>query len=192
VAPPAVPQAVKVGVLLPSRPAHLGEWLADGASFEVAGADALWVADVGSDLDPLALMAALAAVTVRSILVTALDGEPSPGLARTLATIGRLSHGRLRILAGPGPGAGAGAGPAVFRRVPGDPKAFEHLGAADEPERWVSVPAPDGRASWRAMLADAADHRAHGIVVPAGSGLLDMLRNPDDPDHRRDLQLAQG
>ncbi len=197
---PAALKSIKVGVLLAPQPDDLAEWLADGASFEVAGVDALWVtvAD-GSDLDPLVVTAALAAVTVRSLLVTALPAwiAPSEGLTRTLATIGRLSRGRLRILADSVPEglAGTGPGPGLVRRVPGEPgepTAFEHLGAPDGPERWISVPSPDGRAGWRAAHLDAAGRGFHGLLVPAGPRLLDILRNPEDPDYRRDLQLAQG
>jgi hypothetical protein len=41
-------------------------------------------------------------------------------------------------------------------------------------------------------LADAVANGAGGLLVPAGPRLLDILRNPNDPDDRRDLQLAQG
>jgi len=215
-------RAVKIGVLLPRQTDDLGEWLADASAFEAAGADALWV-DFASEpeLDPLALTAALAAVTVRPLLVTTLptsDG-PSEALARMLATIGRLSHGRLRIVTDAIPvGALAEtpvgglaetpvgglaetrggrlaeivAGLGTFRRIPGDPEAFEHMREPDEVERWVSASSPDGRATWRATLRDAAESGAQGLVVPIGPRLLDILRNPDDPGHRRDLQLAQG
>lgn len=191
-------QAVKVGVLLTRPTDNLGEWLADGAAFEAAGADALWVDFAPeSELDPPALTAALAAVTFRSLLVTtvpAYDGPPQ-ALARMLATIARLSYGRLRILADAIPLAGLaeiGPGLGVFRRIPGDPEAFEHMSEADEAERWVSVPSPDSRATWRATLLDAAERGSRGLLVPADPRLLDLLRNPEDPGHRLDLQLAQG
>lgn len=195
---PAGPRTVKVAVLLAPDPQDLGEWLADGASFEAAGADAVWVGvEPDPVLDPLALTAALAAVTFRSMVVTplpAFDGPPS-AMARTLTTIGRLSRGRLRILTDAGTGAAAAAlGPdlGVFRRVPDDAGAFEHPHGSDGVERWVVAAAPDGRAAWRAALLDAAERGVAGLVVPAGPRLLDILRNPDDPDLRRDLQLAQG
>lgn len=191
-------QAVKVGVRLARQPDDLGEWLADGAAFEAAGADALWV-DVAPEpeLDPLALTAALAASTVRSLLVTSLPAPDLPplALARMLSTIGRLSHGRLRILADavpPREPADVGPGLGVFRRVPGDLECFEHTREPDEAERWVSAPSPDGRAAWRATLVDAAERGYRGLVVPADPRLLDILRNPDDQGHRHDLQLAQG
>jgi len=214
VAHPEGSQRVKVGVLLARQPNDLGEWLADGAAFEAAGADALWVdLDPEPELDPLALTAALAAVTYRSLLVTTLpapDG-PSGALARMLATIRRLSHGRLRILADTIPSGGlAEIGVGIFRRIPGEPSAFEHArepgafeharepGAFEharepgETERWVTTASPDSRAAWRAALRDAAEHGSRGLLVPANPRLLDLLRNPDDHDDRRDLQLAQG
>jgi hypothetical protein len=185
---------MKVGVLLARQPDDLGEWLAVGAAFDAAGADALWV-DVApeSGLDPLVLTVALVAVTHRSLVVTTLPPEGAP--TRALATIARLSHGRLRIaadgaqLSGPddaGPGAG------VFRRLPGDPEVFEHTHGQDEPERWVSTSAPENRAAWRAAVQDATEHGTRGLLVPADPRLLDLLRNPDDPGERHDLQLAHG
>jgi hypothetical protein len=196
VAHPAGPRTVKVGVVLARQPDELGEWLADGAAFEAAGADALCIGLAREpELDPLALTAALAAVTFRSLLVTALPAPGGPAIARTLGTVERLSHGRLRILADAVPSgelAGVAARVGVFRRVFADPEVFEHIHEPDEPQRWVSAPAPDGRAAWRETLRGAAERGPGGLLVPAGPQLLDILRNPDDPGGRRDLQLAQG
>jgi hypothetical protein len=190
-------RAVKVGVRLAQRPDDLGEWLIDGVAFEAAGADALWV-DLASEpeLDPLAATAALAALTFRSLLVTTLPAHSVPPLvlARTLATIERLSRGRLRILSAvPHQDlADVAPGLAVFMRVPGEVESFEHTAGPDEAERWISAPPPDGRAAWRATLRDTAERGFRGLVVPAGPRLLDVLRNPDDDGYRHDLQLAQG
>jgi hypothetical protein len=194
-----------VGVLLARHPGDVGEWLASGAAFDAAGADALWV-DIAPEpeLDPLALTAALAAVTFRSLLVTTLTAEdgptpasdwPSEELSRTLATVGRLSRGRLRIL---GDATllrdleDVGRGLGVFCRTPGDPAAFDHTCGPGAAERWVSIPMPDGRASWRATLVGAAEGGTRGLLIPADPRLLDLLRNPGDPGHRHDLQLAVG
>jgi hypothetical protein len=190
---------VKVGVQLAPPPEELGEWLADASAFDAAGAAALWLDPApGPDVDPLALLAALAAITSRSLLVAALP-EPGGGreaLARTLATIGRLSHGRLALVADPAEVeglAGAEAGLAVFRPLPEAPGDLERLPSGDEQaERWVRAPAPEGRQAWRAALAAAAEQGARGLLVPAGPRLLDILRNPNDPGGRADLQLAQG
>ena len=196
--PPPTAGTVKVGVLLARRPEELGEWLADAAAFEAAGADALWVDPAPeSKLDPLALVAALAGLTSRALLVATPPAaeEPSEALGLTLATIGRLSHGRLGLAAEPGrleELTGLAPGAAAFRRLPGEPAAFERLDEAEAAERWVRTPPPDGRAAWRTALADAVTSGAGGLLVPAGPRLLDILRNPKDPDDRRDLQLAQG
>jgi Luciferase-like monooxygenase len=190
--------AVKVGVLLARQPEELGEWLADAGAWEAAGADALWVDPAPeAQLDPLALLAAVAALTSRALLVGAVgtSGSPSEAFARALATIGRLSRGRLAVVANPeqseeltalAPGLGA------FQRLPGDPGAFVRLSEAGVAERWVQIPSPQSRAAWRAALAEAAEGGAGGLLVPAGPRLLDILRNPEDPGERRDLQLAQG
>jgi hypothetical protein len=198
VSSPPDPGTVKVGVLLAPRPDELGEWLADAAAFEAAGAHALWVDPAPeAELDPLALLAALAALTSRALLVATppASEHPSEALGLTLATIGRLSHGRLALAAEPGrleELTGLAPGSAAFRRLPGEPAAFERLDAAEAAERWVRTPPPEGRSAWRTALADAVANGAGGLLVPAGPRLLDILRNPNDPDDRRDLQLAQG
>jgi alkanesulfonate monooxygenase SsuD/methylene tetrahydromethanopterin reductase-like flavin-dependent oxidoreductase (luciferase family) len=155
-----------VGVLLDREPDTIGEWLADASAFDASGADALWV-DCGPrpDWDVLALAAALAVVTHRARLMVTLHDIPQ-GIGRTVDTIGRLSRGRLLLM---GDASDAGAG-----------------------ELWESVPVPQGRESWRAICADAAERGVSGLVVPADPRLLDILRNPDDPGERHDLQLAQG
>ncbi len=192
-------RAVKVGVLLPQPPEDLGEWLADAAAFDAAGADALWL-DPRPDarLDPLAVTAALATLTFRSLLVTALPeyaGSPQ-ARARTLATIVRLTRGRFALCGERAQLAevtGADSGPSgleVFYRLDGS--VFVRTRAGGELERWARTASPDGRAAWRATIADAAGRGVGGLLVPAEPRLLDILRNPDDSGDRRDLQLAQG
>jgi hypothetical protein len=192
-------EAVKVGVLLPT-PSDLGGWLADAAAFDSAGADALWI-DVPphGPLDPLALAAALSALTFRALLVTplpALGGEARVP-ARTLTTIARLSRGRLAV---------CGDARQVTDLVSaGGPEArtwqaFQPLGADlfartapdGRPERWARIAAPQSRAAWRAAIADASTRGLGGVLVPAEDRLIDLLRNPEDAIDRRDLHLAQG
>jgi Luciferase-like monooxygenase len=234
---PAMNARVEVGVLLDPRPEELGEWLADARAFEAAGAAALWVdPDPGPGLDPLTLLAALAALTSEALLVAlhpAAGDRPAAALARTLATVARLSHGRLALAADTdrlGELTALLPGCDAFGRLPGTPPVFERRraeggagraqaaaferhrgeggaaasraqaaasghegGEGDDPaERWIQAPAPESRAAWREALADAGAAGAAGLLVPAGPRLLDMLRHPDDPEGRQDLQLAQG
>ena len=82
VTPPPDPRTIKVGVLLARRPDELGEWLADAAAYEAAGAYALWVdPEPESKLDPLALLAALAALTSRALLVATPPASDHPSEA---------------------------------------------------------------------------------------------------------------
>jgi hypothetical protein len=178
---------VKVGVLLGQAPEDLGRWLAEAAAFDAAGADALWV-DVAGDerLDPLAMTAALAAVTARSLLVTA---PPATADSRTLDTIGRLSRGRFALCGDRTRLAGV---PGVAAFHPLDDGAFVHETPGGEPERWVRTAWAGGRAAWRAAVTEAVESGAGGLLVAAQPPLLDILRNPGDAGDRRDLQLAQG
>ncbi len=191
---PEASHRVKVGVLLAREAGDLGEWLRDAAAFDAAGADALWLdVDAKPDLDPLAVAAALAVVTFRSQLFVSLpdDDMASPTLPRLLATIDRLSRSRVRVVADAGALPEVVPGIGVLRRIPGDPDALEdaHLEVA---RRWTLAPLPDGRANWHATHAAATGQGVHGLIVPASSRLLDLLRNPDDLGDRRDLQLAVG
>ena len=90
---------VRIGVILdppdaalpdsaPQASLELHRWLAQATAFDAAGADALLV-DVPAHLDPIALVAALAAVTARSAIVVALPEGPARD------TIATLSRGRL-------------------------------------------------------------------------------------------------
>jgi len=81
---------VKVGIRLDPEPSDLVSWLGDAAAFDAAGADALWVELVPApDRDPVAVLAALAVVTFRALLVTA--------PLEATETIDRLARGRLRL-----------------------------------------------------------------------------------------------
>jgi hypothetical protein len=165
----------RVGVRL-GPPDEVTAWIAQGAAFDAAGADSLWL-DLREhpEFDPYVLTAALAAVTYRSrlILLAAEEAGEESSKATTLAAVcrGRLVHG-------------------VEER---DEDGGYDLPDDDaEARRWEHVEFPDGRAAWRTALAEATERGVHGLIVPADPRLLDLLRNPDEEIDRRDLQLASG
>jgi alkanesulfonate monooxygenase SsuD/methylene tetrahydromethanopterin reductase-like flavin-dependent oxidoreductase (luciferase family) len=193
------PERVRVGVLLTPPSADLGAWLADAAAFDAAGVDALWVETAGdAGLDPLAIVAALTTLTFRSLLVTGVpaDVAESPARARTIATIGHLSHGRFALCGERGrldelcAAVGDRPTPQVFYRL--DDDVFLRPRVGRDPERWIRSASPDGRAAWRAIVAGAAERQASGLLVPSQPRLLDILRNPDGLQDRQDLHIAQG
>jgi alkanesulfonate monooxygenase SsuD/methylene tetrahydromethanopterin reductase-like flavin-dependent oxidoreductase (luciferase family) len=186
-------------VVLPQPPEDMGEWLADAAAFDTAGADALWIDPLpDAGLDPLAVAAALATLTFRALLVAALpDAYGSPqARARTLATVARLSRGRLALcgerarLAEITGTDGGRTVAEVFYRV--DAGTYARARGGVEIDQWVRAAPPAGREPWRAAIADATERSVGGLLVPAEPRLLDILRNPDDPGDRHDLQLANG
>jgi alkanesulfonate monooxygenase SsuD/methylene tetrahydromethanopterin reductase-like flavin-dependent oxidoreductase (luciferase family) len=191
VAQPEGSHRIKIGILLARQVDDLAEWLADAGAFDAAGADALWIdlADA-QELDPIAITAGLAAVTVRSMLVAVLPSDPeaSPASARALATIERLSRGRLRIVSDIPSGSPVAPNGRAARNQEPTARGYD-LEAA---EAWTLVSCPDGRAAWRAKLVEAAEQGFHGLLVPADPRLIDILRNPDDAGGRMDLYLAQG
>src|SRR6266700_3662133 len=107
-------QTPRIGLLLPSRETVL--WLGGDLTFligaarlaEQAGYDSLWVGDsllARPRGEPLALLAAIAAVTTRVRLGTAvllpLLRHPL-NLAHTVASVDRIADGRLVLGVGPG------------------------------------------------------------------------------------------
>lgn len=279
-------EGLRIGVRLPARVESPGEYLADAAAFEAAGADSLWVneglfrpadgaAHVGTTHEPWTLLAAIAAVTHRARLGTTVSVAtmwPPALFAAAVTTLDHVSRGRVVV------GVGAGWERAQFEAVglrfeergrrldefiaavrhlwseperafagdfyrlpplrvaarfrPGGPPilvgafsdpgyrraarladGFIHGGGDAEQvtatferlrelrvaagregpfEVWVQVRSPKGRDDWRATLDAHATTGATGVIVPASAPLLDMLRNPDAEDDRRDLHLAQG
>ncbi len=191
-------RTVKVGVRLAHLPERTGDWIADASAFDAAGADALWLdPDPESKWDVVALAAALSVVTFRSLLVVAVpdSGGSREGLARMLATITRLSRDRLALITEADHRqyfADIAPDIRIFQRLPERHESFQDTTTDGEPERWVSTSFPQGRAAWRAARTDAAERGIHGLLVPPDPRLLDILRNPDEPEGRRDLLLAQG
>jgi len=80
---------MKVGVLFPSRFEDPGEFLADARAMEAAGVDSVWLDDSGDGLDPMLVLAAVAAVTTQ--LRLGLRG----GSGRGLETLQQLSRHRV-------------------------------------------------------------------------------------------------
>lgn len=210
---PDVSDRVRIGVRL-GPPSDISSWLMDGASFDAAGAAALWL-DLRSEpsVDPYVLTASLAAMTFRSLLVLELppDDGSSDTSDRSARTLAAISRGRLVLAAHPTAApaedaaqeadaipdrAAAAVEPAglasTVRRVPGDPDTFEQLDEVSNVRRWEAADVPPDRAAWREVMAEAAGRDVHGLILPADPRLLDLLRNPDDEIDRRDLQLAAG
>ncbi|MBO0682871.1 MAG: LLM class flavin-dependent oxidoreductase [Candidatus Dormibacteraeota bacterium] len=115
---------LKVGVKLPPPIGDVGEWLADAAAFEAAGADTLWLGEglfrapggQGGEPapEPWTLLAAVARVTHRARLGTSVSVAalwPPALLAGVVTTVDLLSGGRVIV------GAGAGGEPVQFSAV---------------------------------------------------------------------------
>src|SRR4026208_89947 len=105
---------VKIGVLLPSRFADGGEYLADARALDAAGVDSLWLPDDG--LDAWAILASVARATggTRLMVPVSDDDIARPeAFARRIGTLDRLSRGRVLLTVpetGPAPVAGAAGG----------------------------------------------------------------------------------
>src|SRR5439155_22284221 len=94
---------MKVGVVFPSRFEEPGEFLADARAMEPHGVDRIWLQEQDHGLDPLLMLAAIAAVTSRLRLglipesPSALVGEGRGGGSdqRRIATLQQLSRNRI-------------------------------------------------------------------------------------------------
>src|SRR5437667_122556 len=94
---------MKVGVVFPSRFEDPGEFLADARAMETAGVDSIWLQDQNDGLDPLLMLAAIAAVTSR-LRLGLIPESPSPAGGggqgggfdqRQISTLQQLSRNRL-------------------------------------------------------------------------------------------------
>ena len=133
---------MNIGVLLPSRFADAGDYLADARALDAAGADSLWLPDDG--FDPWLVLAGIAAITGRvrlAVPVSARDGEAPDALARRMTTLDRLSRGRVLAAVAPDEqpagtesviarARGITAGP-VLLRAPGESHALLAARLAD-------------------------------------------------------------
>src|SRR5438034_4231063 len=68
---------MKVGVVFPSRFEEPGDFLADARAMETAGVDSIWLQYQDEGLDPLLMLAAIAAVTSR-LRLGLIPESPSP------------------------------------------------------------------------------------------------------------------
>lgn len=89
---------LKIGVRLPRQFEDSGDYLADARAMESAGADSLWLD--GEGYDPWLLLAGMATITGRIRLVVPVpsaEGRAPEALGARIATLGRLSRGRLAL-----------------------------------------------------------------------------------------------
>ena len=159
---------MKIGVEL-RLAGDAGELYADARALEAAGADSFWATRGDAGEDPWSLLAAIAAVTWRARLVV-VDAADRGAAA---ATLQRLSRGRLVIAERSG-------------------EAFALPGGEGEAERWLAVPFPSGRESWRELVRVHEAEGVKGVVLPNDPRLLDLVRNPDVTEDRSDIKLAFG
>ena len=154
-------QKLETGLLLPSREALL--WADGDMAFlvqaaveaEKAGYDSVWVGDsllARPRGEPLTLLAGIAGATARVRLGTAvllpLLRHPV-SLAHVLATLDRVSSGR--VIVGIGPGAELPGTHAELKAV-GVPSDRRVSGMVSAIERWNYVPGPSVRARIAAAL----------------------------------------
>jgi hypothetical protein len=88
---------MNVGVLFPSRFKDPGEFLADARAMEAAGVDSVWIEETDDGLDPMLMLAAIAAVAdrIRLGFIASATAEPGVERRRALETLQALSRQRL-------------------------------------------------------------------------------------------------
>jgi len=177
----------RVAVKLPVAIGEVGNYLADVAALESAGADAIWVEDTGPD--PWVILGAVAAITHRMVLgfvITSPEEWPAARLGRAAGALQTLSRGRI-VVRLPPEGMRDDQLEALRRS---DVRIFGSDFVAGA-ETWVASPAPLDREAWKEALAACDAAGATGVIVPWSDRLIDLLRNPE-PDDRSDLLISTG
>ena len=210
---------LRVAVRLPAPEGRIGDYLADVTALEAAGADSIWPeTSSGSSPEPWILLGAIAAVTHRVRLGLSAGSDPS--WLDTVATLGRLSSGRVVVGVRPGreltslvdqlksPSSVPSSilllcrTPAEARRsaravdgviLPGGEEEVRGLRSHDAgSELWVDASVPADKATWVNTVATLDAAGATGIIVPWDVRLIDLLRSAGEPDDRTDLLIATG
>ena len=182
---------MKVGVLFPSRFEDPGEFLADARAMETAGVDSVWLHDHDDGLDPLLMLAAIAAVT--SQLRLGLIPQSLSPLAMESQAKSPSPHAGASQAKSPSPLVGEGRGGGFDQRRIATLQQLSHNRLVESStESWQRVEVPADRDAWASTLERAQQEGAHGVLVPSDPRLLDILRHPDDAIDRSDLILAQG
>jgi alkanesulfonate monooxygenase SsuD/methylene tetrahydromethanopterin reductase-like flavin-dependent oxidoreductase (luciferase family) len=210
---------LRVAVRLPAPAGRIGDYLADVTALEAAGADSIWPEiSTGPSPEPWILLGAIAAVTHRVRLGLSAGSEGS--WLDTVATLGRLSSGRVVVGVRPGreltslvdqlksPRSVPSSilllcrTPAEARRsaravdgviLPGGEEEVRGLRSQDvDSELWVDASVPADKASWVNSIATLEAAGATGIIVPWDARLIDLLRSAGEPDDRTDLLIATG
>ena len=163
---------MKIGVIFPSRFENPGEFLADARAMEAAGVDSVWLEETGDGLDPMLVLAAIAAVTSQLRLGLLRGGGSGPAGPR------EPRFSAKRAFEAPA------RGPATLQQL----SRGRFISGA---ERWRRVEVPADRDAWAKTLDESGDD-TDGVLVPMDNRLLDILRHPHDVIDRSDLILAQG
>jgi len=159
----------RIAVLLPSTFDSAGEYFADIAALDAAGAHCLCVEAAGPG--DWVLLGAIAAASHRAAVGVLKVGDVP---ADSLATLERVSRGRAM----------------VFER--GESARHLAVQGAEPPQIFHEVAVPADRAAWSESLAAAEAAGAAGVVVPWDPRLIDLLRNPAADEDRSDLLMSTG
>lgn len=185
---------MKIGVRLPSRFTDAGDYLADVRALDAIGVNSLWLPDDG--FDPWLMLAGIATVTGRTRLavsVSARDDEASDGLARRMATLDRLSRGRVLTIVAPASElVGIEALIARTRRLGPGPVMLDAL---DVGHAMVGARLADGLvaaiepADCHAVFDQARDRRQRDRLT-APFELWARVASPDGREHWRSMLAA--
>src|SRR2546422_6358529 len=156
---------MKVGVLFPSRFEDPGEFLADARAIETAGVDSVWLQDQVDGLDPLLMLASIAAVTSQ-LRLGLMSQFPSPLAGASQAKSPSPLAGASQAKS-PSPLVGEGRGGGFDqRRIATLQQLSRNRVVESSTERWQDVGVPADRDAWAAALERAERDGADGVLVP--------------------------